>query len=446
MSLPAVQTDKGQSDNGPDDSGRFTRLGWIAAAVVFGGLLLWSVLAPINSAVIAPGQLSVETNRKTIQHLEGGVIRKIHVKEGQEVKAGDLLVDLDDTVTRANVDLLTAQLAEGIARHARLLAERDGLETIPPDSLAFAMAPKDLDYSSNLEGQRRLLEAREATKKTQIALLGERIVQQTKRIQGYATQVRSLREQARLVGEELDGVKRLNAEGFAPMTRVRELERMKEAIAGQQGQLVASSAESESVISEAKLEIERLKQQSREDAIKESQDLEVQISGLTERRTAALDALRRSEIRAPEDGVVMGLAVHTVGGVITPGTPVMDLIPKGDSLLVAARISPRDVDKVKPGQEAVIRFSAFNARVTPEAIGSVRQVSADNFVDKATGAAYFLVFIDLPPKEDLDKILRGQILQPGMPAESFIRTGARPAISYLLKPLTDAFSRSLREE
>lgn len=446
MSLPAVKTDSGQSDGGIDDASRFTRLGWVSAAVVFGGLLLWSVLAPINSAVIAPGQLSVETNRKTIQHLEGGVISKIHVKEGQTVKAGDLLIDLDDTVTRANVDLLTAQLAEGIARHARLLAERDGLATIPDDSLAFNLAPKDLEFSDNLEGQRRLLEAREATKTTQIALLGERIVQQSKRIEGYATQIRSLREQARLVGEELEGVKRLNAEGFAPMTRVRELERAREAIKGQQGQLVASSAESESVISEAKLEIERLKQQSREDAIKESQDLEVQISGLIERRTAALDALKRSEIRAPEEGIVLGLSVHTVGGVITPGTPVMDIVPQSDQLLVAARIAPRDVDKVKPGQEAVIRFSAFNARVTPEAIGSVRQVSADNFIDKATGAAYFLVFIDLPPKEELDKILRGQVLQPGMPAESFIRTGARPAISYLLKPLTDAFSRSLREE
>lgn len=446
MSLPAVEMDRGQTDSGIDDSGRFMRLGWIAAIAVFGGLLLWSVLAPINSAVIAPGQLSVETNRKTIQHLEGGVVRKIYVKEGQQVKAGDLLIDLDDTVTKSNVDLLTAQLAEGIARHARLLAERDGLSAIPDDSLAFEFAPDDLDYADNLEGQRKLLEAREATKKTQIALLEERIVQQSKRIEGYGTQVRSLREQARLVGEELEGVKRLNAEGFAPMTRVRELERAKEAIAGQQGQLVASSAESESVISEAKLEIERLKQQAREDAIKESQDLEVQISGIIERRTAALDALRRSEIRAPEDGIVLGLAVHTVGGVITPGTPVMDIVPQSDQLLVAARIAPRDVDKVKPGQEAVIRFPAFNARVTPEAMGSVRQVSADNFIDKATGAAYFLVLIDLPPQEELDKVLRGQILQPGMPAESFIRTGARPAISYLLKPLTDAFSRSLREE
>lgn len=445
MSFPAVQTPDAQEDR-IDDAGRFTRLGWIVAGLVFGGLVLWSIVAPINSAVIAPGQLSVETNRKTIQHLEGGVIAKIHVKEGQPVKAGDLLIELDDTVTGANVDLLTAQLAEGIAREARLLAERDGLSEIPEDSLAFRLAPDALDYSANLAGQRRLLAAREATKKTQVALLEERVVQQEKRIEGYRTQLRSLREQSRLIGEELDGVKRLNAEGFAPMTRVRELERAKESIAGQQGQLTAASAESESVISEARLEIERLKQKSREDAIEESQDLEVEIAALTERLTAARDALRRSQIRAPEDGVVLGLSVHTVGGVIGPGSPVMDIVPKGDSLVVAARIAPRDVDKVKPGQEAVIRFSALNARVTPEAIGSVRQVSADNIIDKETGAAYFLVLIDLPPADELTPLLRGQPLLPGMPTESFIRTGARPAISYLLKPLTDAFSRALREE
>lgn len=445
MSSLVVQTPDAHEDR-TDDAGRFTRLGWIAAAIVFGGLLLWSIVAPINSAVIAPGQLSVETNRKTIQHLEGGVVRKIHVKEGQAVKAGDLLVELDDTVTGANVELLSAQLAEAIAREARLLAERDDLAEIPEESLAFRLAPDNLDFSLNLEGQRRLLAAREATKKTQIALLEERIVQQDKRIEGNRTQLKSLREQSRLIGEELDGVKRLNAEGFAPMTRVRELERAREAIAGQQGQIAAAIAESESVIAEARLEIERLKQKSREDAIKESQDLEVEIAALTERLTAARDALRRSQIRAPEDGVVLGLSVHTIGGVIGPGSPVMDIVPKGDSLVIAARIAPRDVDKVKPGQEAVIRFSALNARVTPEALGSVRQVSADNMVDKETGAAYFLVLIDLPPAEELEPLLKGQPLLPGMPAESFIRTGARPAISYLLKPLTDAFSRALREE
>lgn len=429
-----------------DDAGGFTRLGWISAAVVFGGLFIWSVFAPINSAVIAPGHLSVETNRKTIQHLEGGVIRKILVKEGQTVEAGELLIELDDTVTRSNVDLLTAQLSEGVARLARLYAERDGLSEIPEDSIAFRLRPDDLDVSANLAGQASLLAARETTRKTQIALLEERMVQQMKRIGGNETQIRSLREQARLVGEELEGVKRLNAEGFAPTTRVRELERAREALGGQQGQLVAAVAEAESIISETKLEIERLKQQAREDAIDESQDLEVQVAGLIERRTAALEALRRSEIRAPEAGEVLGLAFHTIGGVIGPGTPVMDIVPKGDDLVVAARIAPRDVDKVKPGQEAVIRFSALNMRTTPEALGSVRQVSADNMVDKETGFAYFLVLIDLPPEDELEPILQGQPLLPGMPAESFIRTGARPAISYLLKPLTDAFSRALREE
>ena len=441
MSANTVQT----AEAG-DDARHFVRLGWFAAAAVFGGLFVWSIFAPIDSAIIAPGQMSVETNRKTIQHLEGGVIRKILVKEGQEVRAGDLLIELDDTVSGANVDVLSAQLAESIARYARLLAERDGLSEIPENSFAFEIAPADLDYAVNLDGQRRLLEARIATRKTQISLLEERIVQQKTRIEGFSTQLRSLREQARLVGEELDGVRRLNAEGFAPTTRVRELERTKEAIAGQEGQIKAASAEAESVINEAKLEIERLKQQSREDAIKESQDLEVQIAGLTERRTAALDALKRSEIRAPESGVVLGLSVHTVGGVIAPGAPVMDLVPKGDQLVVAARIATRDVDKVSPGQAAIIRFSAFNARVTPEATGTVRQVSADSFVDKVTGVQYFLVLIDLPPKAELEKILRGRELQPGMPAETYIRTGSRPAISYLLKPLADAFSRSLRED
>lgn len=429
-----------------DDSSRFTRVGVIAAAALFGGLALWSIFAPINSAVIAPGQLSVETNRKTIQHLEGGVIRQIHVKDGQTVNAGDLLIDLDDTVTRANVDVLTAQLAEALARLARLYAERDGLPSIPEDSIAFGFAPADLDYSENLKGQASLLAARESTKTTQVALLGERIVQQEKRIEGFGRQLRSLREQGRLIGEELDGVKRLNAEGFAPTTRVRELERARESISGQQGQLTAASAEAQSVISEAKLEIERLKQKSREDAINESADIEVQIAGLIERRTAALEALRRSEIRAPEKGVVLGLAFHTVGGVIGPGTPVMDIVPEGDQLVLSARIAPRDIDKVKPGQEAVIRFTALNTRTTPEAIGSVRQVSADNIIDKQSGMAYFLVLIDLPPEDEMKAILKGQPLLPGMPAESFIKTGAQPAISYLLRPLTDAFARSMRED
>lgn len=429
-----------------DDANRFVRLGMTAIAAVFGGLLLWSAIAPISSAVIAPGKISVETNRKTVQHPDGGVVKEILVKEGAEVKAGDILLRLDETIPKANVALLNEQLSERVARLARLLTERDGLAEIPLDSRAFSLAPEGLDYSANLEGQKRLFDARRATLATQIALLEERVVQQESRIAGAETQRRSLEAQERLIGEELEGVKKLNAEGFAPMTRVRELERARETISGNRGQLIASIAESRSEISEARLEIERLKQKTREDATKEAEDLEVEIASLIERRTAALVALDRAEIRAPDSGVVLGLAVHTVGGVISPGSKIMDIVPGSDGLVIAAQIAPRDIDKVRTGQEAVVRFTAFNSRTTPETVGRVRQVSADNFVDEKTGQAFYLVLIDLPDGETLDKALKGQALIPGMPVESFIVTGARPAISYLLKPLTDALSRSMREE
>lgn len=429
-----------------DDARRVTRLGLAATAVVFGGFLAWSVFAPISSAVIAPGEITVESNRKTIQHLEGGMVREIAVKEGATVKAGDLLIRLDDTVTGAGVALLSEQLAEAIARYARLLAERDGLPEIPADSIAFSLAPDDLTYSANLEGQKRLLAAREETRRTQTALLEERIVQQHERIDGFNTQARSVRAQARLIGDELKGVKELNAQGFAPMTRVRALEREREALDGRLGALVASIAEAESVINEARLEIERLKQQAREDAITQSQELAVQIANLVERRVAAIEALKRSEIRAPEDGVVLGLAVHTIGGVVAPGARLMDIVPKDDRLVITAQIAPRDVDKVRPGQIAVIRFPAFNARMTPETTGAVRRISADNVVDEKTGAPYYIVLIDLPSEQQLASVLGGRRLIPGMPAETFIQTGARPAISYFLKPLSDAFSRALRED
>lgn len=429
-----------------DDVRRFTRLGLVWTGAIVGGFLLWSVVAPISGAVIAQGQITVESKRKTIQHLEGGVVAEIAVEDGESVAAGDLLIRIDDTVAGANAELLTDQLAETIARQARLLAERDGLSEIPSGSIAFSLAPADLDYSANLEGQKRLLAAREETKRTQVALLEERVVQQEKRIEGYATQAASLKAQSRLIVDELKGVKELNAQGFAPLNRVRALERERESLDGRRGQIVASIAESESLIAESRLEIERLKQQSREQATTESQDLAVEIAGLIERRTAALDALRRTEIRAPEDGVVLGLAKHTVGGVIGPGERVMEIVPRGDKLLITAQIQTKDVDKVKAGQEAVIRFPAFNARTTPETVGAVRQVSADAALDEKTGISYYVVLVDLPPAEVLDAALKGKPLVPGMPAETFIRTGSQPAIAYLVKPLTDALSRSLRED
>ncbi len=433
-------------DAAKDDAAKITRLGAVAAAIVFGGLAVWSIAAPISGAVIAPGQVAVEANRKLIQHLDGGVVSEILVREGDRVKAGDVLVRVDRTIAQTNDRIVVSQLAENIASLARLLAERDGLAEIPADSLAFALAPAGLDYARNLTGQRSLLAARLATQKTQVALLEERIVQQRQRIIGLKRQQRSLEAQTVLIGEELEGVRRLNAEGFAPMTRVRELERGAEALAGQQGAVAASIAEAQSLIAGSKLEIEALSQQTRVDAAREAQDLEVEISALVARNVAAGAALGRTEITAPESGVVLGLKVHTLGGVISPGATLMEIVPDNAGLVISARVSPADVDKVRAGQEAMIRFSSLNAGGTPEAAGAVRSVSADTIIDEAVGGAYYLVYIDLPTDEKLEAELRGQAIVPGMPVESFIRTGSRPAISYLLKPLTDAFSGALRED
>lgn len=429
----------------PKSAHYFRRLGFGVIGAIFGGLFLWSIFAPIEGAIVAAGQVVVESNRKTVQHLEGGVVKEILVREGQKVDEGEVLVRLDDTSPRANVALIDGQLREFYARRARLIAERDGLEELPaPEGLEEVLTQPA--FASKLAGQQQLFLARAQTRTTQISLLEERVTQQNERIAGLKAQIASTTSQRKLIRDELAGVRELNEQGFAPMTRVRALERESERLDGETGSLRAGVAEAESIISEARLEISRLKESAREDAIKELRDVEVSISQLEEKRIAAADTLNRTVIKAPQSGRVLGLSAHTIGGVITPGRPIMEIVPEGDRLQVAARISPRDIDRVAAGQETMIRFTAFSARRTPVAYGVVETVSADAMADQNTGAPYYLALISLPNSEELTKELNGQVLSPGMPAESYIRTGKRPAISYFLKPLTDAFSRSMRDE
>ncbi|GJL93001.1 HlyD family type I secretion periplasmic adaptor subunit [Hyphococcus sp.] len=423
----------------------FIRLGLGAIAAIFGGVAFWSIVAPIDGAVIANGQVVVESNRKAIQHLEGGVIADILVKEGDEVEAGAVLVELEDTVAGANLALIDGQLTELYARRARLEAERDGLEEIATPRGVEEVLATDA-FEGKQAGQQQLFEARRKTRLTQIGLLHERIVQQKERMVGLDAQISSLRDQRALIEDELAGVRELNEQGFAPMTRVRALERESRRLSGERGALRAGVAEATSIIAEANLEIERLHETGREEAITELRDIEVSIPELEERRVTAAQTLRRTEVRAPQAGRIMGLNVHTVGGVIAPGEAVMEIVPRGDRLQIAARVAPRDVDKIHAGQETIVRFSAFGARMTPEATGVVRTVSADSFYDESLGAAYYLVVVDIPQDEELSDLLRGAVLVPGMPVEAFIRTGSRPAISYFLKPLTDALARSMREE
>lgn len=429
----------------PKSAAFYRRFGLSVIGAVFGGMILWSVLAPIDSAVVAAGQVVVESNRKAVQHLEGGVIGEILVREGQSVQAGEVLARLESTVQTADVGLIDGQLTELYARRARLLAERDSLDALAsPSGLDVVM--RQPAFQEKLAGQQQLFEARRQTRVTQISLLEERVVQQNERIAGLSAQIRSSGAQRKLIEDELVGVKELHSEGFAPLTRVRALERESERLSGERGALRASVAEAESIITEAHIEISRLKDTGREEAITELRDVEVQIAQLEERRVAAADALTRTEIKAPQAGRVLGLSVHTVGGVISPGQPLMEIVPGGDRLQIAARVSPRDIDKVAAGQQTNIRFSGFGSRTTPTAKGVVKTVSADSMADKTTGAPFYLVLIDLPADKELMRILRGQTLAPGMPAEAFIRTGAKPAILYFLKPLLDSMARSMREE
>lgn len=441
--MPVVSPD--DQDRKPASETFFVRLGLAVIAVVFGGSILWSIIAPIDGAIIATGQVVVETNRKSVQHLEGGMVGEILVREGQTVDEGDVVARLQDTTQSANLGLIDGQLSELYARRARLEAERDGGEGLAPARGAQEVLGL-ASFERNISGQTQLFGARQTTKITQVALLEERIVQQNERISGVNAQIASLAEQLSLIGDELAGVRELHEQGYAPKTRLRELERETERLRGERGGLKASVAEAQSIIAEARLEIGRLEETGREEAITELREVEVSIAELEERRIAAADAFRRTEITAPQSGRVIGLAVHTVGGVIAPGAPLMEIVPENDRLRIAARIAPQDVDKVRIGQETLVRFSAFGARRTPETQGTVATVSADSLVDQTTGASYYLVFVQIPEGEELLTLLNGQRLVPGMPVETFIRTGKRSAISYFLKPLTDSFARSLREE
>ena len=429
----------------PASTEYFIRLGFGAVAVLFGGVFLWSVLAPISAAVIAPGQVSVESNRKAVQHLDGGLIEEIFVREGDEVEAGDLLARLDDTAAAANLALLDGQLTELYARRARLEAERDGLDIMadPRGDSGVIATPQSAEKR---DGQQQLFDARRQTKLTQLRLLEERVVQQKERITGLEAQIRSSIRQRALIEDELEGVRELNEQGFAPLTRVRALERESSRLVGERGALRASVAEATSIIAEAQLEIERLRETDREDAITELRDVELSIAEREEKRVATAEILQRTKIRAPQAGRVIGLTVHTVGGVIAPGDVLMEIVPNNDRLQISAHVSPRDVDKLRTGQETLVRFSSLGSRATPEAEGVVRNISADSLIDKVTGASYYLVLVDIPQGEEIDKVLKGAALVPGMPVETFIQTGSRPAISYFLKPLSDSLARSMRED
>jgi HlyD family secretion protein len=417
-------------------------LGLIMLAVLVGGVGTWAVLTTIAGAVIAPGQIEVDQNRQVVQHPDGGVVMDILASEGESVAAGDVLMRLDGTLMQSELAIVENQFYELLARRGRLEAERDDAQKIAFMQEALSRAETDAQVAAKLSGQVSLFEARRETLSQQIEQLSKRRSQFSNQIDGINAQLAAIRRQLELVAEELVSQQSLLDRGLAQASRVLALQREQARLGGQIGELTASRARAESQITEAELQILQLRSTRREEAIAELRDLGVRELELAERRRRLLEQINRLELRAPVSGVVYGLQVTTPRAVVRPAEPVLYLVPQDRPLIIAARISPSDIDEVRVGQRVVLVFSAFSSRTTPELFGQVTQVSADAFSDEQTGAAYYRAEITLGDDELIK--LEGQPLIPGMPVEAFLQTSPRTPLAFLVKPFTDYFNRAFR--
>jgi HlyD family secretion protein len=412
--------------------------------VMLVGVLGWAALTPLAGAAVAPATIVVDSSVKKVQHQSGGIVGEIRVKDGDRVRAGDVLLRLDETVTRANLQITTKQLDQFSAREARLLAERDGVDhLLIPASLQPRLAAPDI--AAMVADEQRLFESRRAAREGLRAQLTERIQQLDDEVVGLQAQLAAKEKETAFIRDELKGVRDLYRKNLVPLTRVNALERDATRIEGEQGQFQASVAQARGKASEIRLQILQIDQDLRTEVGKDLRDQQAKQAELVERRVTAEDQLRRVEIRSPQTGVVHQLSVHTVGGVISPGEAVMLVVPEGDVLVLEAKIAPQDIDHVHVGQPAIIRFTAFNSRTTPEIGGEVVFVAADIARDAQPQAPpYYLARIK-PKPEDLRRLSQLKLL-PGMPAEVHLQTGERSALSYFLKPLTEQMSRAFKED
>ena len=422
---------------------RYTIAGVAVVIFLTGGVGVWAGTMHIAGALIAPGTIVVDFNVKKVQHPTGGVVGEVRVHDGDHVKAGDLLVRLDDTVARASLAIVTKGLTEFEARRARLAAERDRADTIKfPDGLL--QRENDPDVAQVLAAERKLFDLRRAARAGQKAQLRERIEQLGKEINGFTSQQISKEKEVTLIQHELEGVHELFQKNLVPMTRVTALERDATRLDGERGQLVASIAQAKGKVAELNLQIIQVDEDASSEVAKEMREVEGKIGEFVERKIAAADQLKRTDIRAPQAGTVFQSTVHTVGGVIPPGDPMMIIVPDAENLAVEARVNPQDIDKVQVTQPAVLRFSAFDTRTTPEIFGKVTRVSADTTLDQRTGQSYYTIRIAL--ERDQMERLGNVRLVPGMPVDAFVQTGERTVIAYLMKPLSDQIVKAFREK
>ena len=435
-----TQSASAPDSDGPDIKRPFI-VGLIVVGLFFGLFGLWAATAPLKSGALAPGIVKVETNRKTLQHLEGGIIDRILVRDGERVVAGQELLRLDQTQPRATLDLLQTKLWSDLALEARLKAERN-----EADSIIFGgqlLAQSD-HLTEILTGQTEIFESRRDVVTGQTAILEAKIAQLNQEIAGLEEQIQSEDRQIGLIEQEIKDVRTLLDKGLAEKPRLLKLQREFAEIEGNRGQNRSSIARAYQSIGETRIQIEELKTGLRNEVVTELREVQNRIYDSVERIQAAKDILARTEIRAPLDGTIVNLNVHTTGGVIGPGEPLMDIVPSGDRLLVEIHIDPADIDIVHTGLTTQVRLTALSQRNLTPMDGILEAISADGMIDEQTGASYFLGRVSIP-KSELIK-LNGAELYPGMQTETIIVTGERTPLDYLLKPLMGSLDRAMLEQ
>ena len=419
----------------------------IAGLVIVGiltcGLGGWAATAQISGALIAPGSIVVDSNVKKVQHPTGGVVGEVKVRDGDRVKVGDVVVRLDDTMAKASLAIVTKGLNGLWARAARLTAELDGAEriTFPPQLLDSIADP---EVKTLIANEVKQFDLRSSGRTGQKAQLKERIAQLREEIGGLEAQENAKSREIELIQKELVGVRDLFAKNLVQISRLTVLERDAARLEGDRAQFIAQRAQAKGKITEIELQVIQIDKDLSNEVSKEMREINDKIGEFVERKVTAEDQLRRIDIRAPQDGMVLQSNVHTVGGVITAGDAIMLIVPDADNLSVEAKVNPQDIDQLRLGQKTLLRLSAFNQRTTPELNGVVSRISADTTVDQRTGQSHYTIRVALPPAE-VAKL--GEVrLIPGMPVEAFVQTGDRTMISYLAKPFSDQLMRAFREK
>jgi len=416
------------------------KIGLTMLFIVFGLFGLWAAVAPISGAVLAPGQVTVKSYKKIIQHFEGGIVSSLEVGDGDRVKAGDILLTLDSTQQLALLGIATAQQVNLKAQESRLIAESKNLNTVNYPNLWSGNDPK---HRSEIDSQNAIFLSRKDAREGSIEMLNQRADQLQSQIIGLEALKESKSLLALSYSRELEDVQALLSEGFSDISILRSVERNLSTFEGEAAELSARISANKIAITETRLQILQINREFQNEVVNTLAEVQTQLRDVSERIIALQDVVSRTDIKAPSGGIVNGLAVHTAGEVIIAGAPIAEIVPIAEELILEARIPITDIDRVHPNQEARIRFSSFGSS-TPNIFGTVLNISADAYIDEASGFSYYLARIEVSP-EGIAELGELELL-PGMPAEAFITTESRTLVQYLFKPFSNALARSFIED